>query len=58
MLHVGMSIEDKEKLAAEVARVLRRGSVFGIYDVLRTGLGDLIFPVPWANDRGLERRRG
>jgi SAM-dependent methyltransferase len=48
MLHVGMNIEDKEKLAVEVACVLRPGSVFGIYDVMQTGSGDLTFPVPWA----------
>jgi ubiquinone/menaquinone biosynthesis C-methylase UbiE len=48
MLHVGMNIEEKEKLAAEVARVLRPDSVFGIYDVMRTGLGELTYPVPWA----------
>ncbi len=48
MLHVGMNIEDKEKLAAEVARVLRPGSLFGIYDVMRIGPGELAFPVPWA----------
>lgn len=48
MLHVGMNIDDKEKLAEEVARVLRPGGVFGIYDVMRTGPGDLNFPVPWA----------
>jgi len=48
MLHVGMNIEDKEKLASEVARVLRPGSVFGIYDVMRTGPGELAYPVPWA----------
>lgn len=48
MLHVGMNIEDKEKLAAEVARVLRAGSLFGIYDVMRTAPGDLAYPVPWA----------
>ena len=48
MLHVGMNIEDKDGLAAEVARVLRSGSVFGIYDVMRTGPGDLSYPVPWA----------
>jgi ubiquinone/menaquinone biosynthesis C-methylase UbiE len=53
MLHVGMNIEDKEKLADEVARVLRPGSVFGIYDVMRTGPGDLTFPVPWATTTGL-----
>lgn len=48
MLHVGMNIEEKDGLAAEVARVLRPGSVFGIYDIMRTGPGDLTFPVPWA----------
>jgi ubiquinone/menaquinone biosynthesis C-methylase UbiE len=48
MLHVGMNIEDKEKLAQEVARGLRPGSRFGIYDVMRTGPGDLAYPVPWA----------
>ena len=53
VLHVGMNIEDKEKLAREVARVLRPGSVFGVYDVMRTGPGDLSFPVPWATTAGL-----
>jgi ubiquinone/menaquinone biosynthesis C-methylase UbiE len=53
MLHVGMNIEGKEKLADEVARVLEPGSVFGIYDVMRTGPGDLAFPVPWATTPGL-----
>jgi ubiquinone/menaquinone biosynthesis C-methylase UbiE len=48
MLHVGMNISDKEKLASEVARVLRPGAVVGIYDVMRTGPGELAFPVPWA----------
>jgi SAM-dependent methyltransferase len=53
MMHVGMNIEDKEKLASEVARVLRPGSVFGIYDVMRTGPGELTFPVPWATTADL-----
>lgn len=53
MLHVGMNIEDKEQLALEVARVLRPGAVFGIYDVMRTGPGDLAFPVPWATTADL-----
>jgi SAM-dependent methyltransferase len=48
MLHVGMNIKDKERLFAEVSRVLRAGSRFGVYDVMRIGDGDLIYPVPWA----------
>jgi ubiquinone/menaquinone biosynthesis C-methylase UbiE len=48
MLHVGMNIGDKEKLCSEVSRVLRPNSLFGIYDVMRTGAGELTYPVPWA----------
>jgi ubiquinone/menaquinone biosynthesis C-methylase UbiE len=48
MLHVGMNILDKRRLAAQVARVLTRGGLFGIYDVMRTGPAELMFPVPWA----------
>ena len=48
MLHVGMNIADKELLAREAWRVLAPGGVFGIYDVMRIGVGELIFPVPWA----------
>ncbi len=31
-----------------MARVVRSGGVVGIYDVMKTGDGDLAFPVPWA----------
>ena len=37
-------------LFAEVARVLRPGGRFGIYDVMRVADGDITFPVPWASD--------
>lgn len=51
MLHVGMNIEDKASLFAQVSRVLRPGGIFGIYDVMRGSEGDLDFPVPWAETR-------
>jgi ubiquinone/menaquinone biosynthesis C-methylase UbiE len=48
MLHVGMNIADKAKLCAEVSRVLRPSSLFGIYDLMRIGDGELAYPVHWA----------
>lgn len=48
MLHVGMNISDKAKLCSEVGRVLKGNSLFGIYDVMKVGEGELTFPVPWA----------
>lgn len=48
MLHVGMNIADKKVLASELHRVIRPGGKMGIYDVMKTGDGELAFPVPWA----------
>ena len=48
MMHVGMNIQDKQALMAEVSRVLRPGAKFGIYDIVKTNDEDLIYPVPWA----------
>ena len=48
LLHVGMNVPDKTSLFREARRVLREDGTFAIYEVMRTGDGDLSFPVPWA----------
>ena len=48
MLHVGMNIEAKADLFAEVRRVLKQRGDFAIYDVMREKDGKITFPVPWA----------
>ncbi len=48
MLHVGMNIEDKAALFAEVFRVLKPGGIFAIYDVMRMGDDEPTFPLPWS----------
>jgi len=48
MMHVGMNIEDKTALFAEVARVLKPNAKFGIYDIMKTNDDELLYPVPWA----------
>ncbi len=55
MLHVGMNIEDKSSLFSEIYRVLRPGSSFGIYDVMRQKEGELIYPVPWAAENSMSK---
>ena len=49
--HVAMNIEAKPALYAEIARVLKAGARFGIYDILQGPGGEAIYPTPWANDR-------
>ena len=51
MMHVGMNIEDKAQLFKEIYRVLRPGSSFGVYDVMRIENGELAYPVPWATEK-------
>lgn len=50
MLHVGMNIEDKAGLFAEVARALATGGSFALFDVM-AGEADepLAFPLPWSS---------
>ena len=48
MLHVGMNVADKAALFSEIRRVLVGGGIFGVYDVMRIGPGEVVYPVPWA----------
>jgi len=50
MLHVGMNIENKVALFDEVFNVLKSGSTFAIYDIMRQSEGELRYPVPWASN--------
>jgi ubiquinone/menaquinone biosynthesis C-methylase UbiE len=55
MLHVGMNIEDKTQLFAEIYRVLKPGAVFGVYDVMQINEGELSYPVPWATENSTSK---
>jgi len=46
--HAAMNIADRPRLYAEVARVIRPGGVFAIYDVMKGPAAGMLFPVPWA----------
>ncbi|MEL6618301.1 MAG: class I SAM-dependent methyltransferase [Pseudomonadota bacterium] len=49
MFHVGMNIPDKPRLFSEVARVLRPGGHFALFDVMRGNNDEeLVFPLPWS----------
>lgn len=48
LMHVGMNISDKERLARELYRVVKSGGKVGIYDIMRMDDAELEFPLPWA----------
>lgn len=47
-IHAGMNIADKAAVCREVARVLKPGARFAIFDIMRSNGGAFEFPVPWA----------
>jgi SAM-dependent methyltransferase len=55
MFHVGMNIADKDPLFAEVARVLKPGGQYALFDVMEgeSGLAGMAYPVPWAGSAEL-----
>jgi ubiquinone/menaquinone biosynthesis C-methylase UbiE len=52
-IHVAMNIERKDLVYRQAARVLKKGGIFAVYDVLQGGGGPVIFPVPWARDASI-----
>lgn len=51
--HATMNIPDKPRLYSEIARVLRPGGRFAMFDVLAGPHQPIHFPVPWASDQTL-----
>lgn len=48
MIHVGMNLKDKAGVFREIARVLKPGGFFALFDIMQKGKGTFDFPVPWA----------
>lgn len=49
-IHVAMNIPCKDKMYTEARRILKTGGIFAVYDVLKGEGGEVLFPVPWANE--------
>lgn len=51
--HAAMNIADKARLYGEIRRVLKTGSRFALYDVVRGPGAEVIYPVPWARESAI-----
>ena len=49
--HVAMNIRDRRGLYNEIHRVIRRGGLFAIHDIVEGHGGAIQFPVPWAREQ-------
>jgi SAM-dependent methyltransferase len=52
MQHVAMQIAEKERLFAELARVVRPGGCLALHEIFG-GEGEVHYPLPWATERGM-----
>ena len=50
-IHVAMNIEKRALFYSEIARVMKPGATFGIFDVMKHNYEDLVYPVPWAKSQ-------
>lgn len=48
LIHVGMNIAEKSRVFREVARVIKSGGLFAIYDLMLTSGDAVPYPMPWA----------
>jgi SAM-dependent methyltransferase len=55
--HSSMNIADKERLYAEIHRVLRPGGRLAMHEMLAGPVSPIHFPVPWARDPTLSHLR-
>ena len=49
MLHVGMNIAESQRCLRRSRGCCGAGARLGVYDVMRTGDGELTYPLPWAS---------
>ena len=57
MQHSSMNIADKERLYAEIRRILRPGGRLAMHEILAGEVSPIRFPVPWARDPSLSHLR-
>jgi SAM-dependent methyltransferase len=51
--HSSMNVADKERLYAEIARVLRPGGRLALHEIMAGPVRPIHFPVPWAREPAL-----
>ena len=51
--HSSMNIPDKQRLYAEIHRVLKPGGLLALHEIMAGSVEPIHFPVPWANVPGI-----